>query len=177
MSDTLIPFSESANGKTNSFCLQCKKVEQAMNYAACLRRIEVVKSGLDVPKDWAVCDQAVRFGACIANDMRQEEELAGKSLYFRAREAIQAAADAARKWFMPGDAKATPAPARGRRKSTNALDALDDAGSLADALTAAASAPPARTVPIKPLPIAQVGETPLQMARRLKAEREAAAAA
>lgn len=169
MTDTFIPIAESANGKTNSYCLQCKKAEQSMNYAACLNRIEVCRVDADVPKDWAVCDQAIRFGHCIANDMRQEEELAGRSLYFRARELLQAATDTARKWFMPGDAKSAPST-RPRPKRGSMFDALDDAGSFADAITAAAtpSAPP------KPLPIALAGETPRQMALRLKAEREAA---
>jgi len=119
-----------------------------------------------------VCDQSIRFGQCIAMDMRQEEELAGTSIYFRAREALQSAAAAAVRWFMPGDKKAKPAAARAR--SGSVLDALGDTGSLADAISgmgAGASTPPAaRVIPIA----ATAGETPLQIARRLRAEKQAA---
>lgn len=170
MTDTFIPIAASADGKTNSFCLQCKKAEQSMSYAACLNRIAVVQ-GDNAPKDWAVCEQAVRHGLCIANDMRMEEELAGRSLYFRAREVLQAVTDTARKWFMPGDG--TPA-ARAPRRKTVGLGDLGDMGSYADALNAAAAAP---AEPPKPLPVALAGETPLQMARRMAAERKTLEAA
>ncbi|MCY1197880.1 hypothetical protein D9M72_92480 [compost metagenome] len=171
MTDTpsFVPLSESANGKTNSFCLQCKKAEQTMSYAACLNRIEVLRANAAAPKDWNVCEQALRFGQCIARDMRQEEELAGTSIYFRAREAIQSAAAAAARWFMPGDKKVKPAA-----RSGSVLDVLGDTGSLADAISGSAASvphtPTARVIPIS----AVVGETPLQIARRLRAEQEVA---
>jgi len=176
MSDTpaFVPLAESANGRTNSFCLQCKKAEQSMSYAACLNRIETIRAGANVPKDWNVCDTAIGVGQCIARDMRQEEELAGASIYFRAREALQSAASTAMRWFMPGDKKAKTTAAR----PGSVLDALGDVGSFADAISGSAasapSAPAARVIPITA--VAGAGETPLQIARRLRAEQEAASA-
>jgi hypothetical protein len=184
MTDTpeILPLSASADGKTNAFCHGCPVVQQDMNYAACLNRIAVIEADKKVPADWRVCADQVRFGGCPAKIMRGEEELAGKSIYYRARELLQAASDAARRWFMPGDAKPVAAPrsTSRRRPSGDAFDALGDAGSFADAINASAGSATDASVPAMPtprpvvaLPIALVNETPRQMALRLKAQREA----
>jgi hypothetical protein len=173
--DNVIPLASSACGKTNSYVVGCQYLQQQMSYAACLHRIKTIDTG-KFPSDWSVCDRAGH--SCPARSMRREEELAGKSIYFRAREALKAASDAARKWFMPGEARAAVArPARGSRSGGSVLDALGEGGSFADAISAAAAAPATPSVPTpRPvIPIALAGETPLQMARRLKAERDAKA--
>jgi len=187
MTDSIVihPVSASADGKRNAYCLQCKKAEQSMSYAACLNRIAVVRSGADVPKDWNVCDDALRFHQCAAQTMRDEEELAGKSIYFVARDLLAAAGDAVRKWFMPGDPKTSrPAP-EARRKARSMFDSMGDAGSYADAingmsasegaeLMGRATTAPAAPVKAVVLPQALPGESPLAMARRLAAQKAAA---
>ena len=175
MTDThYIPMSASADGKTNAYVLQCPAAGQAMNYAACLHRLDALKAD-EHPRDWAGCRSAQLACQCPAQAMREEEELQGRSLYFRAREAVQAAVATARKWFMPGDA---PMPKAMPRRAGSRLDALAHGGTYADALTAAAgdAATPATPRPVIPIAVAMPGETPLQIARRLKAERDAAAA-
>ena len=165
----LVTMDKSADGKTNAFIFGCKPTEQSMHYAACLHRVSAIKAGDPIPKDWSTCESQVRHCSCPALSMRQEEELAGKSLFYRARDVVQSMAAAASRWFMPGidiDKVHKQRP----KRSTSALDALDDVGTYADALNAPelAAAPKPRPV----IPIAQVGETPLQIARRLQAQRK-----
>lgn len=164
------PFAASADGKRNSYTLNCLATGQSMNYAACLWRQGVLEvRDIKHPADWAPCDKARCSGTCTALVMRKEEELAGKSIYFRARDFVSSAIDRARAWSMPryGSKASVPVPAK-----RDMFDAMGDAGSLADAVTAIAAKPASRTPVI--LPAAQVGESPLQMARRLAQERNAA---
>lgn len=151
-----------------------------MNYAACLWRQNVLAApDIKTPEDWAPCAKACRDGQCAAVTMRQEEVLAGKSIYFMARDIVRRAADSVRQWVMPtgyGTKDSKPIP-KAKPKATSALDAMGDAGDLASAITLAAteaaSKPIVATEPAKPIPAALPGESPLQMARRLAAERNA----
>ncbi len=194
----LEPLTYSADGKRNSFTLACTPTGQSMNYAACIWRQNVLANPKTItPPDWNVCKEARNEGRCTALIMRKEEELAGKSIYFRCRKALSAASIAAREWIMPkGAATSMPhagsAPAARRSaappalavKPKTMLDAMGSMGDLADALSAAAATPavtPAAAVaaaptapppPRAPIPTALAGESPLQMARRLHAERQ-----
>lgn len=178
----LEPIAYSADGKRNSYTLSCTPTGQSMNYAACIWRQKVLDNPKTVtPPDWNTCKEARDAGRCIALQMRQEEELAGKSIYFRCRKALSEASIAAREWIMPGSttrggAPRRPAPAPAAKPKTM-LDAMGSMGDLGDAISAAAatpaSPPPAVRAPIPIMPVAQSGESPLQMARRIAAERAA----
>lgn len=195
--NTLEPLAYSADGKRNSFILACTPTGQSMNYAACIWRQGVLaKPNVNTPPDWNVCKQACNEGRCTALIMRREEELAGKSIYFRCRTVLAAVSSAAREWIMPkGTATSVPhsscrssgtytppAPAPAPRAKTM-FDAMGSMGTLADAVTEAAKTPtaPPPTEPklpevMRPRIVATIpGESPLQMARRLHAERLAAA--
>lgn len=178
---TFVPLEASASGK-NAYCLHCPTLGQKMHYAACLNRIEQV-NGKKAPSDWSGC----LTGTCEARRMRAEERAAGRSLFFIAREAIAAAAAGARKWIDTWNhkpAKRSADPAAAPRKSM--FDAIGEMGSMADVVNRTLAAGTSSTGPgpgdtsgcvppavnLAALPKAQAGETPLQMARRLAAERK-----
>lgn len=173
---SIVPLADSADGRRNSFTLACTPTGQSMNYAACLWRQGVLANPKTItPPDWDACKQARKEGRCTALAMRQEEELTGKSIYFRCRGALNAAAQAARDWIMPPKTSRTaaaPPPAPIRPKTM--LDAMAGAGDFTDAIAAAAKEPAvtAPKLPRAPAPVSIAGETPLQMARRLHAERQ-----
>jgi hypothetical protein len=159
-SDTTAPLEASATG-ANRYMLACPALGQRMSYAACLNRLQTIKTGVGVPKDWSECDRACTARQCPAQHMREDEVVAGHALYFVPRGVIQAAADSARKWISSWN-NPKPKALRGRR---DVLDAIGEVGDYASAINAE---------PRKPvvLPVANAGETPLQMARRLAAERK-----
>ena len=178
------PISASADGTRNMFSLSCSTVGQRMNYAACLWRQSVL-GAVDVktPADWEVCDKARRTGACGALGMRQEEELAGKAIYFTDRSIFRKVTDTATRWFMPSrsvqktsdfdkpierDHHVVTKP----KKSVDMLDAMGGAGTFADAITKSASEPSiTRSFQPSSIMASVSGESPLQMARRIAAAR------
>lgn len=170
---TIEPITASADGKRNAYTHSCHFVQQKMNYAACLSRVAAIDGG-KYPKDWEPCSSATN--SCPARRMRREEEIAGKAIYFAPRGTIATAAATAGRWISDKVKKAVAPPAP--RAKSSMFDAMRDAGSMADVInamstthTSAAAPAPA---PMKPLPVAQPGETPLQMARRLAAAKKAA---
>ncbi len=196
--ETIEPITASADGKRNSYTLSCAPTGQGMNYAACLWRQGVLATpNVKTPADWAACDQARRSGTCTALEMRREEELAGKAIYFQDRNMVQRITAAAVRWILPtfrdkpADRARTPMPSgiekrpesvKPRGAGMSMLDAMGSMGSLADAVTVAAktapSMPPApRPVPVQVTAVALPGESPLQMARRIAAERAGHASA
>jgi hypothetical protein len=123
--------------------------------------------------------------------MRKEEVLAGKAIYFEDRNLIRRITAAAVRWILPNfvdhhdtpkvkkpmpsgieKRESAPRPSKGDAM----LDAIGSAGSLSDAITVAARSetvkPPVSAAP-RPAITAQAGESPLQMARRMAAERSA----
>jgi hypothetical protein len=177
--EAIEPFASSADGKLNSFTLTCLPTEQSMNYAACLWRQGVLaKPDINTPADWSTCRTAAKTGACPALQMRQEEELAGKSIYFRGRNLLRLAGEAASRWLMPpitSKRAAPPPPPKAVSRPTSMLDAMGRAGDLSDAVSAAAAShaasPRAPRAPIPIVTAAFTGESPLAMARRLAATR------
>lgn len=186
----IVPFAFAADGKLNSFTVSCVPMEQTMNYAACLWRQAVLQTpNVKTPADWAGCDKARRSGTCLAVQMRQEEELAGRSIYFRARGFIERIGSAAREWMaeagsfqpsvrrLPASVPHVATVSFSRPKAPTAmLDAMGSIGDLSHAITAAAktaSAEPSLSAPAAPVPALLAGESPLQMARRIHAERAA----
>lgn len=174
----------STDGRRNSYTLSCAAIGQSMNYAACLWRQNVL-SGKDIrtPADWAPCDAAGRAGNCKAMLMREEELIAGKSIYFRSRESVMKGLQTVRQWVMPTFGRkapsATHAPAP-KPAGGHLLDAVGTAPTYADAVerlareAGAAPAPtpaPARVIPIASM-VALPGESPLAMARRLRAQQQ-----
>lgn len=190
---TIEPITASADGKRNAYCLSCEATQQKMSYAACLNRARIIDSGEKYPKDWNGCDRSAGRDkyTCPARAMRIEEEAAGKAIYFVPRGTLATAAATAGRWVVAAVKKVVnpPAPAP-RPKTQSLLDAMGDDGGLAAAVTAAAMNPgtpaamvtvvaaaapaPAPVLARGPIPRAMPGESPLQMALRLKQEREAA---
>lgn len=170
------PISASADGTRNMQSLSCSTLGQRMNYAACLWRQGVLaKPDIRKPADWAPCASARSSGTCRALQMRSEEEIAGKAIYFQDRGTVRRISDTVRQWIMPSTTKKAATPA-------HALDTLGSAPTLAEAVTAAAKEQQARApepepkpeapkvrpsfVDIKPLP----GESPLDALRRVRAQ-------
>lgn len=186
-SEAIEPITSSADGQRNSYSLFCAARGQSMNYAACLWRQGVLsKPDIKTPEDWNSCRTAACSGTCTANNMREEEVLAGKSIYFRAREVVRRMAnnfgEAARQWVMPSTApkeKPTRSCAAKPTPEKSMLDAMGSMGTLADAVTEAAKDidPVFKTRGIdghaKIIDGALPGESPLAMARRIAAGRSA----
>lgn len=89
MSDSqaaILPISASVDGSKNMFFTRCAAIGQVMNYAACLWRQGVLANPKTrVPADWNACGEAAKCGRCAAVEMRREEELQGRAIYFRGR--------------------------------------------------------------------------------------------
>lgn len=178
MTEILNP-SVSADGRRNAFVLHCKPLEQRMNYAACLARVDLIATGT-FPKDLNSCDSQCSLGRCIAKDMRQEEQLQGRAIYFLARTGVREAAekviDYARERIANVVAKVTPkrSATPARAAATSLLDTLASTSTdYADALTAAATELKTAATP-RPSPVIDVqrDETPLQAARRALAAKQ-----
>lgn len=191
--ETIEPITASADGKRNGYTMFCDAKGQRMNYAACLWRQSVLDNpATKIPEDWQSCRTAACSGKCNAKEMRQEELLAGKSIYFQCRETFRKLADVAKEWGVnfvskssgpvkqsiltepPKEIFIQPKPVQ----CASALDALSATASLADAITAAAQeqSKPVEVPVLHERVAAKVssshfeplaGETPLQMARRL----------
>lgn len=173
---------KSASGIENRHIFCCEAQGQHMLYASCIARLGAIDApNVRVPDDWKSCERHRQHGVCKASVMRQEELLQGKSIYFVSRSELETAAQTMRKFMLP------PIPLAPKLKSVKAakttgvaLDAMGDLGSYADAINAVADVPakpvfkvPDTPVPSRPMPVALPGETPLQMARRLAAEKAA----
>jgi hypothetical protein len=171
MTDTSTPIEASTSGK-NAFTLACPAIEQRMSYAACLNRLHAIESDAKVPKDWESCRSACSARQCPAQHMREDEKTAGKSLFFVAREAIVNASDSARKWIATWNKPANVKKAVGARSSGKSMfDAMGELGSMAEAISGISTPATPTPKPVAPAVAARPGETPLQMARRLAAER------
>lgn len=183
VAEAIEPITSSADGQRNMHSLFCSARGQSMNYAACLWRQGVLNTPIPTktPEDWNSCRTAACAGACVAMQMRKEELLAGKSIYFRARQAVWRiathASDITRKWAEPAFApKPKSIPGAAPKAAKSMLDAMGSMGSLADAVTEAAKTPtaaPVAATKVIPIAIANTGESPLAMARRIAAERSA----
>ena len=193
MEATIEPITASADGTRNGYTLFCDAKGQRMNYAACLWRQSVLDNpATKVPEDWNGCRTAACSGKCNAKEMRQEELLAGKSIYFECRSTFRKLAEVAKEWGVNFVSKSSAAVKQSimteppkeifiqpKTRHASTLDALGATSGLAEAITAAATEqskplekPPVVSEPVaakvssshfEPLP----GETPLQMARRI----------
>lgn len=163
------PITASADGRRNSYTINCVPTGQSMNYASCLWRQSLLSSsGIKTPMDWNACDKARCSNECPAVGMRQEEILAGKSIYFMERLFARTLTATARKWLSPTSSFSSSFAKKetiAEKPPTSMLDAIGEASSFAEAITTAASKP------MMPLSSFYPGESPLQMARRLQAEK------
>lgn len=181
------PISASADGSRNARSLYCDFTSQSMNYAACLWRQGVLgKPNIKTPADWSPCLVARNCNRCTAMEMRSEEEVAGKAIYFTDRHALRTQV---RRWgdSIPAVIARVANPVIAAIKTVvkpsapkplapkSMLDAVGSAGDFSDALTEAAKAPTAAPQPTRvqsPLPTPnRAGESPLDMARRIAASK------
>lgn len=191
---------ESISGR-NSWTLSCEPRNQQMQFASCVARQGAISApGVRVPDDWKECGRHATHGNCIALKMRREEQDAGHSIYVR--KAAEVGKTLAERWLSkpaggsrvsasaPSRALPTPTPRPPVPKPVvRVSDALGDAVAASDysnvvnkmAAEHRSSAPAPAPVPIvrQPLPTPATpithtaGESPLQMARRINAERAA----
>lgn len=182
-SETVIeirPAAASQSGK-NAFTHWCPVVEQHMHYCGCLNRINVLKDKTAFkPADWRPCDSAISLRRCKAADMREQETLQDKAIYYVER-GLEAIAKAVKTWVMPEKSKKdAPAPKEVKvfasGKGGSMLDGLAAATKVtyADAINKMAKTEAPAPGPKATLPAgfkAMPGETPLQTALRLKALR------
>jgi hypothetical protein len=201
--DTPRPLADSKSGD-NRFIIACVATEQSMLYCSCQARLGAIDSpGVKVPKDWALCGRHRVHGECEAAKMQVKEREAGRALFYVPRNQV-GSITGAMPWvgkprgeaLPPAAKRSLPAPAapapKVKPKSTDVADVIGSAGTYADAINIAtqeaakpavkpsvqpAEPPKAFAAPRdpgksvwKPLP----GETPLQTARRLAAERASA---
>jgi hypothetical protein len=184
MSETKLPPSASRSGTNAYYFGSCSVVGHSPAYCVCLNKIEKVKTRApDAPSG---CAEAISHGRCMADSMRQSEELQGQALYFIARETIATGLAKIPAWSVetPEMCKHNPhvTPAAPARAAT--VIAANTGGSYADAINAAvkelsaaptptpAPAPIAAAIaakPAAPRPPMNPGETPMQYARRLAA--------
>jgi hypothetical protein len=164
---TILPPSASESGKNAYYLGGCKIVGQAPAYCACLDRLKNLAKHSD-------CDRAVRDHACQAKNMRAEELLQGKALYFIPRGAPSLGKSPA--WSVEPPAK-TGTPTTGTIDTGGYADAINAALSPVPATMAVTTLAmsPAKTIatttylnqpPINP------GESPIAYARRCVAHQQ-----
>jgi hypothetical protein len=184
--DTFVPsLADCASGKLNGQILHCAGHSRSMSYAACLARLKAIdEKEQGIPADWSECGQHRRSGQCQASKMRDEELTACKPLYFLKRGALSTgfmalASKAASGWkkgeltvvaARPGVGKSSFLDHIAKTDYAAAINAASPTGTAPLAPVLKPSIPVAFAPPIQALP----GESPLQMARRIAAERAAA---
>lgn len=87
---TNMDLSQSKSG-SNSFYFHCDVYNGRTSYAVCLHTIDAVKR--NAPNLRIECPNAMKCGTCRAVNLRAEEEVAGKALFFRDRMAFLAKLD------------------------------------------------------------------------------------
>lgn len=167
------PPADSANGRLNGYMHHCNIVAHSMYYAACLARIDAVNDkAVRLPQDWQDCAGACRTRTCQSAKMREDELAQGKAIYFIERSAIQAITHKAREWIDSWKEGVEKVVSKPKPKTKSSLDGMVDASkmSLGDALNAALGGELSKPID-RPTITALPGETPLQMARRLAAQK------
>jgi hypothetical protein len=192
-----LPLSYSMRGDNAYYDDFCPTVGHRPGYVVCLHKIQAVKEGRTALNP--DCTSAISGGTCGALARRQEEERAGKAIYYISREVLQMhaqieAAEAARiaaaragirlpPKRTAADAAAQPRPtmpARTPAKPNDTETLVDFSSGLASAITQAAkesaavpapapAQPEPKAIVSAPKPDMQPGETPLQYARRCAA--------
>lgn len=70
----------------NAYHFDCAVVEHRPTYFVCLHKMKRMTEKGDLPEFYAMCEKAIAGKRCVAVQMRDEELLAGKALYFEARQ-------------------------------------------------------------------------------------------
>ncbi len=81
------PAEQSALGNNAYFLRGCQHHAPSVAYASCLNRIENRKKGR-LPEIYAACSVAINCGDCMALGMQEQEQLAGKALYYINRDKL-----------------------------------------------------------------------------------------
>lgn len=153
---------EQSMAGTNTFTVKtCRAVGHTPGYCVCLNKIKAFERDTTL-SSYPECEKAIRDKTCAAIGMRQEEQLAGKALYYvdRAllREEMDKAFAASTPSFRP--TKVTPAPVTTHKTAAAPAPKkpepiLGEQGDYAAAINAAikeASAAPAPVVTTEPEP-------------------------
>lgn len=170
----ILPITASADGRLNMYFSQCRVTSQVVNYAACLWRQEVLSNPkTKVPADWNQCGEAAKCGRCMTVEMRREEVLQGRAIYFRGRTTDKTIKQEAMEINPPGYWKsadsagqapretrvATPEPRVTASKpvkpvaAATIFDVMTGGADYAAALNAMTSAAPAPITPSTPAPV------------------------
>lgn len=180
MTTEIHPAALSADSKRNAYCNHCKIIGQAKPYPMCIRLIEDAKAGIDHPPGYQDCSKAIAQFNCPAIDMRQEEILMGKAIYFIDK-GVDRVLGGVGRWIMgfvksaKTEAPAAPAPSKKSFEQTALSRSRNN--DFASAVNIAAKKPetPVTTVPKAMLaPGAgsmKRGESPLAAARRLMGQK------
>lgn len=193
---TIHSIDDSASGK-NAYYVECAHQGQKVAYCACLNRQKTLASrDTGHPGDWSECKTAKSRNQCRALDMREQELLQGRALFFIPRNSLVRSQAASSGWkatdkILSGGIKTGEllviAGGSGGRTAADVFFSIPRA-TYADAVTKAATAhaeakPRAPGVAIsgaKPAPAPAKtlhlipGETPAQMVARLRAQAIAA---
>lgn len=79
----------SADGRQNAYYHRCEEVMHNAPYASCLDKIEQRKEGR-LSSIYSVCSVAISKKHCPALEMRQQELLQGRAIFFLNREKMRA---------------------------------------------------------------------------------------
>ena len=112
---------ERSAGGVNTFTVKgCKAVGYTPGYCVCLNKLMAFERDKGLAS-YPECDKAIRDKSCIAISMRQEEQTAGKALYFVDRALLREEMDKqfgqATTSFRPTKAIPAPAPAAAPKKA------------------------------------------------------------
>jgi hypothetical protein len=184
MTDTAAPIKyppgDSAKVDNAYYLPGCEHRQHSPSYAACLFKITEIEAGR--PQDlWSECMPAIKGGSCRALGMRHEEQLAGQALYYHPRQQLQKSVrEKAREsaWNAAIFTKKAPAPAPAApARPKSLLDQIAATGTYADAINTAMKAPAAKpaasTTKEDLMRAARPGETLVETAKRLIAEKKA----
>ena len=83
------PVSKSESGKNAYYLDECKIVQHRPGYAKCLRIVLDNRNRQRTVLGCDSCHSAIGKGECIAVNMRKDEEVAGKALFYIDRTALQ----------------------------------------------------------------------------------------
>jgi hypothetical protein len=166
----------SADGRRNAYFVDCRAIGGRSPYAACLDKIERHKREGELQAIYKDCCTALDGKVCPATAMREQEIEQHKAIYFLERprfKGLGALVDKAKQFFKPS----TVEQLAQEEKPAPVVTGIGH-DYMAAALNAAVRDEAAKKQPAQPDTTASVqvktGESMLEAARRLLAERNAA---
>lgn len=184
--DTFYPPATSGSPSNAHYLAGCHIVQHRPAYCSCLAKIEARQHG-SLDNMFAGCSQAIVQKTCPALSMKQEEELAGKAIYFISREKLRAFTEQQSGLVSPEhsqpDTTPKPIPSAPKRPASSIFPTGGDGYAAAinaglaelNSRTPAPASEPAQPKQVVSLPSLKPnpGESMIDFARRMAAQRAA----